>query len=112
MCFWSTFSEGYKEKNYYTNLIKVYKKWMNHLPLLTSDIAENKLVNIKDIELSRLKKLIRRMSKTGFATDEIVSTYLFFIKTLKSKGIFLEIKFLKLKIFFIKLYKSILFFKK
>jgi len=106
------FSEGFKDKRYYENLIRVYKKWINQLPLLTPDIREDKSIEIKNIELSRLKKLIRRMTKAGFPTHEIVSTYQFFIETLKNKGVFIEIKFVKQKIFFIKLYKSILFYKK
>ncbi|OIP81068.1 MAG: hypothetical protein AUK44_10800 [Porphyromonadaceae bacterium CG2_30_38_12] len=106
------FSEGFKDKRYYTNLIKVYKKWAAYLPLVTADLSNNTLLHIKEIENRRLKKLIRRMAKTGFSIDEITSTYSFFIDMLNKKGIFFKLRFLKQKIFFIKLYKSILFFKK
>ncbi len=106
------FSAGFKDDRYYKNLIKVYKKWVHKLPLFTSDRANYTANDIQNIEKERLKKLIRRMAKTGFSTNEIVANTAYFVEILKAKGIFLDMKFIKLKVFFIKLYKSILFFKK
>jgi len=105
------FSAGFKDDSYYNNLIKVYKKWAQHLPLYTSDIANETNNDIQKIEKKRLKKLIRRMAKTGFSTKEIAKIATNFIEILKTKGIILDVKFIKLNVFFIKLYKSMLFYK-
>lgn len=106
------YSEGFKDYNYYINLIKVYQKWSKNLPLFASDMAFYSQTEIREIENNRLKKLIRRMAKNGFTTNEIVSITSYFIEILKSKGIILTVKFLKTQVFFIKLYKKIFFLNK
>ncbi len=106
------FSEGFKDYNYYNNLIKVYKKWHLKLPLITSDIATNSDIDIQHIEKKRFKKLIRRMAKSGFSYNDINAVMHYFAEVLKSKGYKADLGFTREKVFFIKLYKSILFFRK
>jgi len=97
------YSAGFKDNTYYTALIKVYKKWAEYLPLSTNDI----LTNIHQIEHKRLRKLIRRMAKVGFSSQEIVLNSAIFIQILERKGVSIKIRFVKLRVFFIKLYMFI-----
>ena len=98
------YSAGFKDFTYYNALIKVYKKWTEHLPLYTNDIKTRIENEIHLIEKRRLKKLIRRMSKAGFSTENIVSNTAYFIYKLKLKGVDVKIKFLKPSIYIIKLF--------
>lgn len=66
-------SRGKPDKNYFKNLIKIYKKWEKQLPLIGQNISEEKKARIQEIEVLRLKKLINRMIKTGFTTKEILT---------------------------------------
>ena len=100
------YSEGYKDFRFYKNLIEIYKKWAERLPLFTKDISEEVLVKRKIIETRRLKRLVRRMAKTGFTTQDIVSNTMFFIDNLKKEGVKIEIKYVTLRIFFTRLFNS------
>lgn len=100
------FSEGSMNAQYYANLIKIYKKWQANLPLFTPDIPNEIRLGISNTEIRMLEKLIRRMVRTGFTTREIVSDALFFIGSLKSKGVDTDIKNIRLRIFFTRLFNS------
>jgi hypothetical protein len=100
------FSEGNMNAQYYTNLIKVYKKWKDSLPLFTSDITFEIKAEIENIEIRMLEKLIRRMARSGSSTNEIVSETRYFANNIKIKGVCVEIKFLKLKIFLTRLFNA------
>lgn len=97
------FSEGSMNAQYYANLIKIYKKWQNYLPLFTPDIPKEMRSGIGKIEIRMLEKLIRRMARTGFNTQEIVSDTLFFNDSLKRKGVGIDVKYLMSKIFLTRL---------
>jgi len=66
-------SRGKPDKNYFKNLIKIYKKWENQLPLIGQNISVEKKARIQEIEVRRLRMLINRMIKTGFTTKEILT---------------------------------------
>jgi hypothetical protein len=97
------YSQGHKDVRYYTNLIKVYKKWDKHLPLFSHDSIRKTTNELQLIEKKRLQKLIRRMAKTGFTMSEIVSNSNYFIESLKLRGISIEIKYIRITVFFIRL---------
>ena len=97
------YSSGFKDSTYYNALINVYKKWAEHLPLYTSETSNNH-DKIQEIEEKRLSKLIRRMTKVGFQTSDIIFNIDYFIRILGKKGVTVKIRFIKSRIFFIKLY--------
>ena len=100
------FSEGNLNAHYYTNLIKLYKKRIDYLPIFTPDISVNIRENIPHVERKMLEKLIRSMARSGSTTKNIVSETRFFVNNLKSKGVSVEIKNLHLKIFFTRLFNA------
>lgn len=100
------FSEGNMNAQYYANLIKIYKKWSNSLPLFTHDVPEKIRANISNTEIRMLEKLIRRMARTGFTSQEIVSDVQFFIDNLEDKGVDTNIKNIRFRIFFTRLINS------
>lgn len=97
------FSEGKLSFQYYENLTKVYKKWVNKLPIYTSDVSSETKLNLQDIEEKLLQKLIRRLARIGFKTDEIVDVANYFAKTI---GIKQQLHFLRLKIAFEKVFNA------
>jgi hypothetical protein len=100
------FSEGNMNASYYANLIKVYKKWQDKLPLFTSDISQKDIIDISNTEIKMLEKLIRRMARTGFSTREITADTSFFIESLKNKGVETNIKNIRTRVFFTRLFNS------
>ncbi|MPM99651.1 hypothetical protein SDC9_146844 [bioreactor metagenome] len=66
-------SRGKPDKNYFKNLIIIFKKWEAQLPLIGLNISEEKKNKIPKFEKKRLKVLINRMIKTGFETKEILN---------------------------------------
>lgn len=100
------FSEGDMNAQYYANLIKIYKKRNDSLPLFAYDITDEVKAGIAKIEVRMLEKLIRRMARTGFTTQEIVSDTLFFSDSIKREGVGINIKYLWFKIFFTRLFNA------
>lgn len=101
------FSAGNKDFTYYKSLINVFKKWSEFLPLFTNDVSINSAKNIQQIEQKRLNKLIRRMAKLDFSTNEILSNMTFFIGILKEKEISIKISGVRLRIFCVRFYSHI-----
>lgn len=97
------FSEGRLSSQYYENLIKIYKKWVNKLPIYTSDVSSETKVNLQNIEEKLLQKLIRRLARIGFKTDEIIDVANYFAK---KTGIKKQLHFLRLKIVFEKIFNA------
>lgn len=94
------FSEGVKTKQYYTNLIKIFRKWQKDLPLFADDVSNNTRKNVGEIEVKNLAKLIRRLARVDFETKEIVQQAEYYATVLKTKGTYNCLKFIKLKILF------------
>ncbi|MDD4994088.1 MAG: glycosyltransferase [Paludibacter sp.] len=100
------YSEGYKDIRYYNSLLKIHKKWIASLPLFTDDNQKSKS-EIQLIETKRLKKIIRRMARTGFPLKDAVANTSYFIQSLKSDDINLEINGVKLRFFSVRLLRFV-----
>ena len=97
-------SRGKPDKNYYKNLIRVYRKWEDHLPLMGRNIPEDMKNNLRAIEFKRFKTLINRMIKTGFTTREIHTELNYNIRFIDSgRAQYLKI-FIYFNIFFTRLF--------
>ncbi len=100
------YSAGKKNFQYFYNLIQVYKKWENCLPLLSRNSYEKYYQNLSSIENKRLKKLIKNMIVTGFKTQDIISNIKHFANLLDTPEAYKQLKYLKFKIIVLKLIKS------
>lgn len=99
-------SRGKPDKKYYKNLIRVYRKWEKHLPLMGKNIPEDMKSNMQVIEYKRLKTLINRMIKTGFSSKEISNELNYYAKYIdSSKATYLKL-FIHINIFFTRLFTS------
>ena len=97
------FSRGKTDAVYYRNLISVFKKWEQSLPLFLNDITQEQLTQISKIEENNLSRLIKKMVRKGFKSNEIKTEALYFADIINSKK---AVKFLGLRIFFIRLFNS------
>ena len=97
------FSRGKTDALYYRNLISVFKKWGNYLPLHLKDITEKQLQSISKIEENNLYRLIKKMVRKGFKSFEIKTEAHYFANIIASKK---AVNFLELRIFFIRLFNS------
>ncbi len=100
------FSEGSLNHQYYANLTKVHKKWQNKFPLFCSDISEDVIKDIGNTELKLFAKFIRRMTRTGFSTKEIISNATYFAEILSAPDAFKKLRFIRFKIFIERLIKA------
>lgn len=99
-------SRGKPDKKYYKNLIRVYRKWEEHLPLMGKNIPEDMKNNLQKIQFKRLKTLINRMIKTGFSSKEISNELKYYAKYIdSSKSLYLR-SFIHINIFFTRLFTS------
>jgi len=94
------FSMGKTDDVYYRNLISVFKKWKDYLPLIGKNIDEEQSGHIPEIERKRLLKLISKMTRKGFTTTEIITEANFYADIIGSKDI---VRNIKNRIFFIRL---------
>lgn len=99
------FSEGNTTKQYYINLIKIFRKWENHLPLFADDISDIQK-NAGKIEKKNLAKLIRRLARVGFDKKEIKYQAHYYATILDDKGASQCLRFLNLKILFERVFNS------
>jgi len=97
------FSRGKTCAVYYRNLITVFKKWEGSLPLFLKDITQKQFTEISKIEVNNLSRLTKKMVRKGFKSSEITTETLYFRNIIASEK---EINFLKLQIFFIRLFNS------
>jgi hypothetical protein len=66
------FSRGTPNANYYRNLIKVFKKWGEYLPLIGKDAPEMLWNEVFIIEQKGILKLTKKLIRRGFSTKEIL----------------------------------------
>ncbi len=99
------FSEGSMNAQYYTNLLKVYKKWAGNLPLSASDVPDKILNNFNKLENKLFNKLIRRLIKVGFSKKLIESDLIFFNQIIFKNSNFYVCFLLKIKIYVYSLFK-------
>jgi hypothetical protein len=95
------FSRGKTDAVYYKNLISIFKKWQNYLPLIGENVSVEQNLQIPEIEQKRLSKLSSKMTRKGFSTKDIISETTYFANIIDSKK---EIHHLKTRIFFIRLF--------
>lgn len=69
------FSRGFRSKEYYQNLLRLYKKWENELPLYAENLHDKEIVRIEKNERFLLKRLMIKLTAAGFETDEILQIY-------------------------------------
>ena len=73
-------SRGNPDVIYYRNLIAIFKKWQNHLPLIGASTSEKQKNEITKIEKAGLARLLRKLARRGFSVAEIKSEINYFEK--------------------------------
>lgn len=95
------FSGGNTVKQYYINLIDVYKKWESQLPLFADDnVQKNTQKDIDKLEAKALKRLIRRLVRGGFEKNEITQIAQDYASIINTKKVYKCLIFIDLKILF------------
>ena len=97
------YSRGKTDAVYYRNLISVFKKWENSLPLYLKDITQEQLTKIPKIEENNLFRLIKKMARKGFKFNEIKKEAGYYSNIIDSKK---AVNLLEFRIFFIRLFNS------
>jgi hypothetical protein len=98
------FSMGNMNGEYYRNLIKVYKKWEKQLPLVEHKISkEDQKSLIPKIEERNLLRLVKKLTRAGFSTNEIVDLTTYYSYLIDSKKCIQRLKILRLRILFIRI---------
>ena len=80
------FSKGNPDAFYYRNLIKVFKKWENHLPLFGLNASEYDVSKASQIETKGLSRLLHKLVRRKFGTKEIVNEISYFTQLLDYKN--------------------------
>jgi predicted AAA+ superfamily ATPase len=100
------FSEGNINAQYYSNLLKIYKKWKEYLPIFSPDITDEIKLKTTKKEIKLLAQLIRRLAQTGFTTSEIISETRYYVDILNNPSAEKQLRFIHLKIAFEKIFHS------
>lgn len=98
------FSKGQFKRQFYSNLISVFKKWQNVLPLFGPSVTIEKRSQIYKIEEKRLFKLIKKMILYGFSTKEIITETTYFEKIINSSNVSKKLRITRLRIILIRLF--------
>ncbi|MEZ7866815.1 MAG: glycosyltransferase [Paludibacteraceae bacterium] len=98
------FSEGNRDASYYNNLTNIHKKWENKLPLFSNDEPDEVRRDIVSIEAKILGKYIRRLARRGFRVSEIIGHATYFANVLNTGAARNELRFIRLKILFERLF--------
>ena len=98
------FSQGYKSRAYYENLILIFRKWENNLALKGSSLGDKSEEYLLQMEESRLRRLIHKLIVTGFPSTYIRSEAIHFTKLLNTKNAYKRLKVLNLQILFTRLF--------
>ena len=95
------FSGGKTSILYFRNLISIFKKWENNLPIIGDNVTLEERLEIPEIERKKLYQLTKKMVRKGFGIEEIkteVSYYANMISFKKAR------QFLSIRIFLIRLF--------
>jgi GT2 family glycosyltransferase len=98
------FSRGNLDKVYLENLIRVFKKWENHLPMIARDVNNRHSKKMYRYTLISLRKLPGRMFRRGFSFDEVYHELVWFILNTGHSFTFPIFIVLKIMYFFRKLF--------
>ena len=95
------FSGGKTDILYFRNLISIFKKWENYLPIIGENITLEERMTIPKIEKRKLYQLTKKMVRKGFEVEEIKSVVNYY----SDKILFARAaKFLRIRIFLIRLF--------
>jgi len=95
------FSRGKTDRDYFRNLITVFKKWESYLPLFLNDASGIKLSEISKIEDDNLFRLIKKMVRKGFNSSEIISEASYYANITGTKK---AVRNIGIRIFLIRLF--------
>lgn len=100
------FSEGNGNAQYFSNLIKIYKKWEEHLPLYCADVPDDIRAKTDQLNARNLAKVIRRLARTGFKTNEIINFARYYANLANTEETKSKLNFIRLKIIFERIFNS------
>ena len=76
------YSLGNINKDYYENLIKVFRKYESYFPILVGLTAQ-KGCDIKTIELKQIRRFSLNLMKTGFSKTDVICKLKYYVRLLK-----------------------------
>jgi hypothetical protein len=95
------FSRGKTDKAYFRNLITIFKKWEFYLPLFLNNSSKIEPSEISGNEKSNLYRLIKKMVRKGFKSNEIIAEASYFADITAYKK---TVRNLEIRIFIIRLF--------
>lgn len=95
------FSGGKTSILYFKNLISIFKKWENNLPIIGENITLEERLKIPEIEKKKLYQLTKKMVRKGFEIEEIKTEVTYYANMISFKR---ACKFLSVRIFLIRLF--------
>lgn len=95
------FSRGKTDYIYYKNLIAIFKKWEKQLPLIGRSVSAEHRAKVPEIEKRKLYRLVKKMTRKGFTTKEIVFETTYYAHLIGSMK---ETRHLKTRVFLIRLF--------
>lgn len=98
------FSKGNRNKRYFENLLQLFDKWYNELPIYIKSQPIKNRINLYILERWKLKKLMVKLVKNDFSTSQIVDVIAHY--SCKGNGLLSKIcgKWILLQIFFVKIF--------
>ena len=97
------FSRGVPDMNYYRNLIVVFKKWEQKLPILGKSVLHFQSADVKKMEEKMFHILIKRMARKGFSTHEIINEAAYYNQRIGTLKAMKMVKHIKSKLFFVRI---------
>lgn len=79
------FSRGNSGKEHYISLLKLFRKWEQHLPATTKQISAKQIKQIPAYEKKGLFKLAHKLSRRGFESKEIETKLNYFARAANIK---------------------------
>jgi hypothetical protein len=95
------FSRGKTNQMYFNNLISIYKKYENQLPIIGKSITEENKMAIGWLERKNLNQLTKKMVRKGFEANEVKTEIIYFANII---GDYRAAKFFKTRVFLIRLF--------
>jgi len=95
------FSGGKTSILYFRNLISIFKKWENNLPIVGDNVTLEERLEIPEIERKKLYQLTKKMVRKGFGIEEIKTEVSYYANMISFKR---ARQFLSIRIFLIRLF--------
>lgn len=103
------FSRGKTNAVYYQNIIYIFRKWQLFLPIVGKSITNKEREEINSFEENGLRELTKKMIRKGFSTRKIIAETSYFIKYINSNQLLKKQKYIRLYIFFVRLFNKPLY---